>query len=46
MLSDSEYVTPKKAGAIFEEALALTNFIEDGSEKAIDDIIRELSKKS
>jgi hypothetical protein len=46
MLSDPGYVSPQEAGIIFEEALALTNFVEDSSEATIDEIIREMSKKS
>lgn len=45
-LSIPDFVSPQEAGILFEQALALTNFVDDSSEAVIDDIMRELSSKT
>lgn len=42
-LSIPDFVTPQEAGILFEEALALTNFVEDSKQAVISDAMRELA---
>lgn len=43
-LSIPDFVTPQEAGILFEEALALTNYVDQASSGTIDDALRELAK--
>ena len=42
-LSIPDFVTPQEAGILFEEALALTNYVEDASDDVIDEELRKLA---
>lgn len=42
-LSIPDFVTPQEAGILFEEALALTNYVQDASNDVIDEELRQLA---
>lgn len=43
VLSIPDFVTPQEAGILFEEALALTNFVDDSSNAVISEELRKLA---
>lgn len=46
MLATTDFISPQEAGILFEEALALTNFIDDSTDSFISEELRDISKKA